>query len=200
MPRNSDVEKMQKWRRAQQEKSASKAESNKPKTTAEECKRRQRERKRAAAHASSVDSVAVERRDVLPQPSTSAQTVNPGVVQHQTRQDGHPVPVVPMETEHPVNAIVASRPETAQRPPTSTRSSTKRSSEQRVATSTSSEPGSSRPKTSRAVAAEQTQQEHEQGQLTIYVVSLRKCLNSSSSPTSLASYATSATDCGSEFT
>jgi hypothetical protein len=121
----------------------------------------QRERKRAVAHASSVDSVAVERRDVSPQPYTSAQTVNPGTVQHQTEQDGHQVPVVPMETEEPVNAIAISRPETAQRPRTSTRASTKRSSEKRVATSTSSEPDPSRPKTRRAVATEQAQQEHE---------------------------------------
>jgi hypothetical protein len=104
---------MQKYRRAQQGKRASQDESNKPKITSEEYKRQQRERKRAAAHASSVNSVAVERRDVSPQSSTSTQTVSPGTVQHQTGKDGHQVPVVPLETEQPVNVVATSRPETA---------------------------------------------------------------------------------------
>jgi hypothetical protein len=164
MPRNSNVERMQKWRRAQQKKRASQDESNKPKTIAVGYKRLQREHKRAVAHASSVESVAVERRDVSTQLSTSAKTVNPGTVQHQTWKDGHQVPVVPMETEQPVNAVVTNWPETAQRPRTSTRASMKLSSEQHVAALTSSEPGPSRPKTRRVVAAEQAQQEHEQGQ------------------------------------
>jgi hypothetical protein len=63
------------------------------------------------AHTSSVDSVAVERRDSSPQPPTSAQTVNPGTVQHQRGQDDHQVSVVPMETEQPVNAVARRRPE-----------------------------------------------------------------------------------------
>jgi hypothetical protein len=112
---------MQKWRQAQQEKRASQDESNKPKVTAVEYKRRQREQKRTAAHVTSMDSLAVEWRDVSLQPSILAQTVNPGTVQHQMVQDDHQAPVVPMETEQPVNAIATSRSETAQRPHTSTR-------------------------------------------------------------------------------
>jgi hypothetical protein len=156
---------MQKWKRAKQEKIASQDESNKSKTTSAEYKRRQREReresKRAAAQASSVDSVAVERRDVSPQPSTSTHTVNPGTVQHQTGQDGRQVPVVPMKIEQRVNTIDTSQPETAQISRTSFKPLTKRSSEQRAALSTSSEPGPSRLKTRRAVAVEQARQEEE---------------------------------------
>jgi hypothetical protein len=108
MPRNSNGERMQKLRRAEQEERVFQDELNKPKVTAAECKRGQRDSNRVAAHESSMDSVAVERRDVSAQPSTSPQSMNPGAIQHRMGQDGHQVPVVSMETEQPLNTFATS--------------------------------------------------------------------------------------------
>jgi hypothetical protein len=88
---------------------ASQDESHKPKITAAQYKRRQRECNRMA-RTQAPWTLAVEWQDMSPHPSALAQTVNLGTVQHQTGQGDHQVLVVPMETEQPVNAIATSWP------------------------------------------------------------------------------------------
>jgi hypothetical protein len=144
MPRNSNVEKSRsedEHKRCKGHPKTNQTSPRSPVRNTRDGKESARERRRTRAPW----TVDVERRTVSLQMSTSAQTVNPGTLQHQAEQDGHQLPVVPMGTEKHVNSVATNQRETAQRPRTSTRESTKRSSEQRVAASTSSEPGLSRP-------------------------------------------------------
>lgn len=75
-------------------------------------------------------------------------------VQHHLGQNGYQIPVMPMETKQPMNAVATSQCQTSQIPVPRTatsRAMIKCSSEQSIAASTFSEMGPSRSKTSRVI-------------------------------------------------